>query len=112
MGTAELDQPMLNFFQQFARNNFAKKMRKAVIVAGGPADLTYDEKEFLLRGTGLLLNLTNIYRAYELAPSADKQRVFDRFVAGAVQMKTDELDSFAAIEDNLVAVVRERAFLA
>lgn len=103
---------MLEFFRQLARDRFAREIQRAIAAAGGPSDFVYDRETFFLRRGETFANLGNVYHAYREAARAHRPQLIANFVAAFGGGAEPDIDAFSAVESKLVAVVRERAFLA
>lgn len=103
---------MFQFIRQLRRDRFAQRILRAIVANGGPTDLTYDRAYFMLRSPNLVMNLANVYQSYSQAQGEQRRRIFDNFALSHKTGAGTELSSFAHVEAKLVAVVRERAFLA
>src|SRR5262245_45306205 len=103
---------MLEFFRRRSRDRFAHQALQAIIAAGGPADFVYDRDAFLLRLPDAVANLTNVFAAYHEARGAQRRLIFENFVTMLTQGGQSDLASYEAVESKLVAIVRERSFLA
>lgn len=103
---------MMEFLRRLKRDRFARRMMRMIAAAGGPRDFVYDRADFALRAPENVVFLSNTYEAYCQASGDERKRILDNCVAVSTSNTVQELDSFAAVEDKIVAVVRERAFLA
>jgi hypothetical protein len=103
---------MFSFLRRLSRDRFANRMMKAIATAGGPSDFVYDRDAYFLRRPETIANLGNAYQAYQQAKGPQRQQVFDNFVTAFAQQKIADTSSYSAVESKLVAVARERAFLA
>ena len=103
---------MLEFLRRLARDRFAKRVRRAIAAAGGPADFVYDRAAFALRRKEATAFLGNTYQSYRQARGPLRARVLANAVAAFARRNDDDLSDFSQVESSLVAVVRERAFLA
>lgn len=103
---------MLAFFRRFSKDRFAKKIMRAVAAAGGPADFIYDHETFTLKRKDQVAFLGNAYDQYRQAERVRRQTVLNNYVATFAHLNIADDLSFAAVESQISAVVRERSFLA
>lgn len=103
---------MFEWFRRRARDRFAQRVMQAIAAAGGPADFIYDPEKFTLTRANAIANLGNSFRAYSDASGAQRERVFQNLVAAYTATAAEPEESFVTVREKLVAVVRERFFLA
>jgi len=102
---------MFEWLRRWSRDNFARRIAKAIADAGGPTDFVYDRENFILRRSKTIANLTNTYLAFKEARGAQRERVFQNFVAAFASNAGAEPLSFEEVKDKLVAIVREKIFV-
>jgi len=100
------------FMTPIRQQNFARLVAAGLQKAGEPLKLRYDAAQFRLVSEGdesLQVNLTNTYREYMAAPSAERKSIVSRFIRSWIEGRKGIPEEFEDAAHDLLPGIRGRS---